>query len=346
MSTSDNSDAKVVGLVESAIRLGWRMAQVYHRPPPSEPEREVQNESLPPADHLPGLRELGDYERGKTLIAEIQHTVEILEDVLAFNLLSKEILLELAGRSVEPVETRRKLLVIHRELHRELAAQDPRFAKAFDLGRMLADTVLLSDPEKPEALLREFKHFRLGNAYQWLNDLHSLLPEQASYGVAGSLKRWEEWVRENEGIVPADASSQSRFIQTLHNQGETWRQLLCGEKAATDFLDAKSYKHAGDQVAKHFLNLLLYFVWGWKYVIALFGVSIAGVGYEIVKHSQGHSIVAAVITTVTVTLGISWKTLASTLGRVIENAEKPLWVAEVKEAIVAATTITPQFKTR
>jgi len=345
MATSKAPAAQMSDLVETVIRLGWRMAQVYHKPPPTESDEGMQHEPLP-SDHLPGLRRLGDYEKGKTLIAEIQNNVKILEDALSFKLPSKEILEGIIAEGVDPEETKKNLLVIHRDLHRELAAQDPRFAKGFDLGRMLADTVLLSHPGTPETILYEFNHYRLRNAHGWLNDLHSLLPDHASNAVIGSLKKWEQWVQRNEGVVPIDTSSQARFIQTLHDQGEIWRQLLCGEKAAVDFLDAKSYKHAGDQVAKHFLTLLLYFIWGWKYAIAFFGAGIAGIGYEIMKHNHGHSIVAAVITTVTVTLGITWKTLASTLGRVIENAEKPLWKAEVHEAIVTATTLTPNFKKR
>lgn len=77
MSMSSDSATQIGSCVETAIRLGWRMAQVYHNPPHFEPYEDKLGEQLPP--NLPGLKELGDYERGKTLIAEIQHSIHILQ---------------------------------------------------------------------------------------------------------------------------------------------------------------------------------------------------------------------------------------------------------------------------
>lgn len=244
-------------------------------------------------------------------------------------------------------ETREVLLAVHRELHRALAAQDSRFAKGFDLGRMLADTVLLSKPTDHKTLLYEFNHDRLRNAYQWLNDLHSLLPDHASYGVSGSLKKWEDWISGNKGVIPRSESAHGRFTQALHDQGENWRQLLCGEKPGMDFLVAENYKAAGNQVSKHFLSLIFGFIRGWWYAISLFVATVGGIVYLIVHYTpHGDTRLPAFIVTIATTLGISWKTVASTLGQVAKEAEGPLWDAEVNEAIVIATTHLPVFKAR
>ena len=97
---------------------------------------------------------------------------------------------ELIKPGVEVGSTRATLLAVHRELRRALAAEDVHVATGLDLGRMLADTVLLPDPKTPSTLTEEFKPERLWNAYGWLDDLHSLLPDHGADAVSGSLKQW------------------------------------------------------------------------------------------------------------------------------------------------------------
>ena len=63
MSTDSTSQADPN--VEIAVRLGWRLAQAYHEPPPPNPPEVNPAEPLP--DRLPGESKLGKYELGKTL---------------------------------------------------------------------------------------------------------------------------------------------------------------------------------------------------------------------------------------------------------------------------------------
>jgi hypothetical protein len=283
---------------------------------------------------------------GKTLIAEIQHDVEALETAFTFTLESDSELKGLIEQGVEGDRTKCTLLTVHRELRRSLATEDVHVATALDLGRMLADTVLRSDPKTPDTLTEEFKHERLGNAYEWLDDLHSLLPSHASEAVSGSLKQWETWVKGNSGDVPVGIETaqvvHGRFTRALHHQGEVWRRLLCGEKPALDLLSADDYKKAGDRVAKRFLGLIGGYVKSWWYMIVLFlGIIVAIVWAILAFAPSGVSTTAALIATAAGSLGASWKTVASTLGRVTTAAEQPLWDAEVKEAIVIAATRLP-----
>jgi hypothetical protein len=344
MSMSGDSPSQVNANVEIAIRLGWHLAEAYHEPPPANPPEVKPDQPLP--DRLPGESKLGDYELGKTLIAEIQHDVAALKTAFTFTLESDSELTGLIEQGVEGDSTKRTLLTVHRELRRAPATEDVHVAIGLDLGRMLADTVLLPDPKTPATLTEEFKHERLRNAYGWLDDLHSLLPSHASEAVSGSLKRWETWVKGNGGIVPLgiekDTVVHRRFTRTLHHQGETWRRLLCGEQPATDLLTADDYKSAGDQVIKRFLGLVRTYAWSWKWVILLFLLVIGGFAAVIITFAPGgSSTTAALIATAAGSLGVSWRTVASTLGRVTQKAEGPLWDAEVKEAIVIAATRLP-----
>jgi hypothetical protein len=315
------------------------MAEVYHKPPPNQPEEEKPGEPLPA--HLPGESELGPYEQGQTVVAEIQHDVNTLKQAFGFTLPSDADVQGIVDPSGDGDSTKRTLLTVHRELRRELATEDAHLATGLDLGRMLADTVLLTDRKKPETLTEEFKYGRLGNAYGWLDDLHSLLPDHASDAVSGSLKQWEEWVAGNKGVVPENV--RVGFTRTLNNQGELWRRLLCGEKFATDLLSSADYKKAGDRVAKRFLGLVGNYIVSWWYVIVLFAAAIAGIVYAVVSYAPtGPSTIAALIATAAGSLGVSWKTVASTLGRVTSKAEGPLWDTEVKEALVIAATRLPR----
>ena len=338
---SGDSPSQADPNVEIAIRLGWRLAEAYHEPPPTNLPEVKPDEPLP--DRLPGESRLGEYELGKTLIAEIQHDIAVLETALAFTLECDPELAGLIKEGVNADSTRTSLLTVHHELRRALATEDAHVATGLDLGRMLADTVLLANPKTPKTLVDEFDHFRLGNAYGWLDDIHSLLPDHASDAVSGSLKRWEAWVKGNSGVVPVGSETATvvhgRFTRTLHHQGELWRRLLCGEKLALDLLTAEDYKGAGDQVTKRFLGLVRSYAWSWKWVILLFLLVTGGLAAVIILFAHGSTAtIAALIATAAGSLGVSWKTVASTLGRVTQKAEGPLWDSEVNEAIVIAAT--------
>jgi hypothetical protein len=316
------------------------MAKVYHDPPPARPP-EVDSSAKLPA-HLPGASELSDYERRKSLISAIEHDVSQLEQALGFTLQLRESLTGLADEGIEPESTRKALLDIHEELRRVLTAKDMHLATSFDLGRMLADTVLLVDAKQPGTFTEQFEHFRLVNAYDWLDDLHRLLPAQSADAVSGSLRQWEIWVEDNKGIISTEARGQ--VIRRLHSQGELWRRLLCGEKRASDLLSAGDYKDAGDRVTKRFLGLVASFAWNWKWMIALFLLAVGAISWAVIKYSStGPTTVAALIATAAGSLGVSWKTAASTLGRVTAKAEGPLWDSEVQEAIVIAANDLPKW---
>ncbi len=311
---------------------------MYHDPPPNG-ESESRPATLP--RHLPGASELSPYQQGQTLLAEIRRDITVIRRTYSLETPSDDDLDQLVRPEGDACSTKTALLALHVVLRRELAAQNSRLATAFDLGRMLADTVLLPDGAVPASLANEFDHFRLTNAYSWLDDLHSSLPAHASDTVSGSLKHWEEWVDENKGIVPVNVKES--FHRTLHRQGDLWRRLLCGDKLAADLLNAADYKKAGDRVAKGYLGLIGGYLRSWWYVVALFLLAVGAIVWAVIEYAPaGASTTAGLITAAAGSLGVSWKTVASTLGRIAKNAEAPLWDAEVKEAMILAATRLPK----
>ncbi len=334
---TESSRATDAQLVTTAFRLGWRLASAFHGPPPNKPSEESSSD-LP--KHLPGASELSEYERGQTLLAQVRCDIEEVRKALGLEHPSDDEESRLVTPEGDDGTRRQALLDAFISLRQGMASHDAHLATALDLGRMLADTVLLVDVEEPKTLTDQFDHFRLGNACAWLADLHRLLPEHAADTVAGSLRRWEEWVKECQGNVPADV--RHGFTRTLHHQGDLWRRLLCGEALAGDLLSAEDYKEAGDRVSKRFLAMLGEYVRAWGWVIGVFAALVAGIiVLVVVVAPSGTSTIAALIATAAGSLGVSWKTVASTLGRATSRAEGPLWDAEVGEAMVIAATRLP-----
>ena len=243
------------------------------------------------------------------------------------------------GGSVETV--RRMILKTYKDLRAILATADVHLGTAFDLGRMLADTILLVEAGKADTFTEEFNPFRLNNAYGWLDDLHRMLPGHAADAVSGSLRTWEGWVSETHGIVP-DADRE-HLTRALHTQGEMWRRLLSGERLAEDLLTAQSFKDAGARMVSRLRGLAWSFVTSWWFIIIPFLAAVGAVVWVIVRYApSGATTTAALIATAAGSLGISWRTVAATLGRATAKVEAPLWDAEVRASIVDAATVRPE----
>jgi len=327
--------------VQTAFRLGWRLAQAYNDPPPASPPK--ADPSADSSVHLPGASERSKYELGQALIAQILKATADLGSALGTALeVVKPHLSDLAKPDVAPDTTKTTLLAVHAQMWTALGAEDAHLSTALDLGRMLADTVLLSRADHPDTLVEEFNRYRLANAYGWLNDLHRLFPHHAADAVGGSLELWQGWVAERNGVT--EAPDQERVNRAIHAQGETWRRLLSGEQLAADFLTARDYETAGNRMTKRFLALLRSYLWTWRWVVVAFLVVVTVVVCATVRLAPpGAATVAALIATAAGSLGASWKTLGSTLGRVTAKAEAPLWKAEVREAMVLAVTKLPKL---
>lgn len=76
-----------------------------------------------------------------------------LKQVLGLDLASDADLERLVAPDGDSDTTERKLLTFHRELCRELATVDRQLPLGLDIGRMLADTVLLPHPKTPKTLM-------------------------------------------------------------------------------------------------------------------------------------------------------------------------------------------------
>jgi hypothetical protein len=328
--------------VQRAFRLGWHFAQMYHEPHRTDTGAGPASNQLPP--HLPSLSRLTDHERATLLMQEITNDVTCLdnampEDLKIPDVLESVVALEVVMKGNINTEGKRlQILQTYTRLRVDLGAADPHLGTALDLGRILADTVLL--PSKPDEYSREFRKFRLANVYGWLEDLHTYFPKYAADTVRGSLEIWHGWVLQNADSISGEDHRRIRLALT--RQGEKWRRILSGEILAEDLLGAEDYRAA----AMYFLGKLRGLIWDfvkrfWPVGLPIVLVT-AGIIAAIVTWAPGGAAsVVAVIAAAAGTLGVSWKTVSATLGKVASNAEQPLWNAEVQESIVMAATLLP-----
>lgn len=113
------------------------------------------------------------------------------------------------------------------------------------LGRLLADTALLSTASHPEILAERFEQYRLGTAVGWLDDLDTSLPPRSAAVVRATLADWEQRVarlpRSPQGAIdPAEVDM--AVIGALRQQGDIWRRLLTGEQRPDQLLDRQAYR--------------------------------------------------------------------------------------------------------
>lgn len=175
-----------------AVDLGWRFAELYHFPRLTGPPSKQDVQDVPP--HLPGLGEMTYLEKACALWARMCADLVALWSATGVQLPDTASIDEvLATLSSSQDDVRRCIYDLYIRVRDCLAGGDPALALAFGLGRMLADTVMLPTAEHPEQFAEVFEKWRLGNAFEWLDDLDAALPPRSAAAVRASLVAWEDW---------------------------------------------------------------------------------------------------------------------------------------------------------
>jgi hypothetical protein len=250
-----------------ALDLGWGFAELYDAeelPGPSGRRRRT----LP--GHLPGLGDMTAHERACALSAYVGAGLTALAKATGAELPTAEPIndaLVVTGQEHDTV--RSVILDLYIDLRNRLAGGDPAVAVAFGLGRMLADTVLLPTSDKPQILVEQFGKWRLGNAFEWLDDLDASLPPRAGVAVRTSLRAWEEWVDKatKSGRTIRTPKVNAVAMRALRRQGNVWRRLLTGEQPADHLLDAKAYVSAAAHLLGKARRLTFHYLWKWSWAI-------------------------------------------------------------------------------
>jgi hypothetical protein len=317
--------------VAAAFALGWQMAELY-RP-------EHRRHRLPASpDDLPSLGRLEPGEILRLGIDQVKAGVAMLADTIArAGLAAPGITAVERTLMSEDVEVRRPAVKrLHVDLLIVLTAANFRLGKAYGLGRALGDTC--RNPADIESMRTELARYRVATLQKWLDDLGSALPPHAGHSVSSSLSLWTEWIH-NGAVNESPAHALSAF----RRQGELWRALLSGEKHGTDMLEIQNYLDAAGGFLRRLrllvLRALVRFPLLTALVVVLFG---GGIALILAKHTSAS--IAAGLAGIVASLGISWKSLAGSIGKLATRLEQPLWGAELDAAIVDAITLLPKNK--
>jgi hypothetical protein len=168
-----------------------------------------------------------------------------------------------------------------------------------------------------------------------------------------ALKRWLRRVLSKFWFAKQSLGPQARPVdwgsapdrqsvtRALHRQGELWRAILSGEKDCLDFLSTDDYLRAADQLLGRIRHLTLRFVGRFWITTTLVSVVLVGAIITVFLVHATATVIAAVVAGAGA-IGVTWKGAASSLGRVLTQAQRPLWEGELDAAVADAVTLMPR----
>jgi hypothetical protein len=325
-----------------AFALGWHMSELYTGPIQAQKPEYARAPS-----NLPGLGDLEGYELVKLSIEQIGAELHLLSGPsggagIDLPPLPRSVLDH--GSADTSATPKRDLLLFHLDLLEKLTAVDFRLGKAYGLGRALADTSLLPDPKEPDTFTDAFNPERIETLTGWLGDLSADLPPYAAAAASHSLKAWVGWVSNptiDEQRVDISEGGED-LTRALHAQGRLWRGLLSGERLGTVLLGVDDYVAAARRMVTQTAGIASQFLKTWWRWVALAVLIVAGLLVLIYVGLSGSSKTVTAIITILGALGLSWKGVSASLGKVIGKTEPHLWEAEVEAAVCNSATWLPR----
>jgi hypothetical protein len=136
------------------------------------------------------------------------------------------------------------------------------------------------------------------------------------------------------------AADRESIIRALRRQGQLWQALLSGEKDGVDLLSTDDYLLAADQLLGHIRRLMLDLLRRFWIAAVTVTAVLAAALVTVFTVRVASSVLAAVLAAAGA-IGLSWKGAASGLGRVLAQAQRPLWESELDVAVANAVTAMP-----
>jgi hypothetical protein len=319
-----------------AVALGWQMAVLYR----DATRQQTVQPDLP--DTLPTIHEVSAGRRTEFAIAETMATLGRLEMAGATDAATK---LDQAFKNAEgsAEDVKRAAYVLHMEILRESNAQDRALGKAYELGKELADTCPAEIDV--EAMAEQLNRYRLDELGRWLADLATLLPDHASRAVRVSMARWKIAAKDGAASPLFNDKEVGTIHRELDRQVQIWRSLLTGEKQATDMLGTDGYARAVSFAVSDTRRLILGYTWRFlPFVIGVLALLAAGV-WGVTEYEATSKVIAS-LTAIAAALGLSWKGIATTLGRVAGEIERPIWQGSLDLVVADAITQQPATSVR
>lgn len=319
-----------------AFLTGWRLAQLYASPAhTAEIQADVKEEG-----YLPDIPQSLTQEQQVRLIwTSLASDLSGLPggDSQSITDAKTRVRTSLDGSGFDEQTITADIENVYKKTLTDVYVINPQIANAIILGKQLASMVFrpINAPDDPAALLQQLSAGRVQRTCALLEELQSSFSLRATAAVSGSLVYWQRSVQTHTGHDYAVVR------ENLRKQGELWRSLLSGEKHADDLLALHDYQRAFGDYLRKLRDLVKKNGWLWGMVLTLFAAAGAGIGAIVTWAPKGAAVVAGVIAAGAGALGITWKTIASTAGRVTVLLERPLFDDGLSEAVKFAAFIPP-----
>jgi hypothetical protein len=213
-----------------------------------------------------------------------------------------------------------------------LSAADFRLGKAYGIGAALLN--LTTRPAPEATLASHLSSERIAPVIAAIDDLSSALPAHAGHGVRDSVREWQKSVEQKSDVAP-DATE--TWLQ-LARQGELWRAVLAGEKAAPDLLEIDDYVDAADRLSNRMRGAAVALAKRFPEVCAAILLLLV-LGALLIAFTDSEAAIVAGAGTILAALGLTWRGVGRSLGGLAGKLEQPLWGAEIDIAVTQAITL-------
>jgi hypothetical protein len=335
------------GKISCAIRLGWRIAELYSLQAAelsSSPRENVLplRTSLPPTERLRlELRAAaGDAQR-----AGVPINPDELGELM--DLASRA-----AGSDDAEEQLRARIETWHIGLVTTLWAEEVARGEAYELGSFLSDTwnrVLLAMRHEGDAdtlvadeLRAVFSEQRVQRIKVLLDDLQARIDPAAVRIVQQHLESWRSQVCEQ---VAEDGAKRLPFVPTrlqlepLATQTVIWRQLVTGEKEPEGYIGRDARARVRDTMVK---RMLANYRLKWKTLVmgaAMTAAFVLGVG-QLTKLLDGAELapIIAFGGSLAGAFGLKITSIAMTMRRSLDARAELIWNAALVEVICEQTS--------
>jgi hypothetical protein len=145
---------------------------------------------------------------------------------------------------------------------------------------------------------------------------------------------------ETRSVDWGSAADRESVTRALRRQGQLWRAVLSGEKDGVDLLSTDDYLLAADRLLGHIRRLTVDLLRHFWIVVVVVAVTLAAALVLVFTVRAASPVLAAVLTAAGA-VGLGWRGAASGLGRVLAQAQRPLWESELDAAVANAVTVMP-----
>jgi hypothetical protein len=330
----DGADARADANVATSLGLGWYLAALAHPGAVAVTSAAARGDLAGPADTADVRALAFCRQHVEVAFAKLTEAIAVagpdpaeLDELRACLDSAEE-----DARRHAATELDGKLLAI-------LSAVDFRLSKAYAVGRALLN--LTSRPSPSAKLSDHLTAATVAPVVADIDDLTSALPAHAGHSVRDSLVEWRESIRTESPVAPEAPET----WLVLARQGELWRAMLAGEKAARDMLEIEDYIDAAERLSRRMRKLGRRIVTRFPALVATL-VLLVSAGIALIVLTDTEAGVIAGAGSIIAGFGLSWRGLGRSLGGLAGKLEQPLWGAELDKAITQAITLLPREKGR